>query len=136
MALRVCQAELIERLDVITAAWAVEVLTLKLYKSNTTPPVDGDVAGNYTECDFGGYVSQVLGTFPASSWVSPRATTTAAAQVFTASGASANVVYGYFVVDAGGLLVFAERNAAGGVTIGSVGQTYTVTPVMTLRSEF
>lgn len=136
MALRVCQAKLLAILDAITAVWDADNVVLRLYKNNVTPPVDGDVVGNYTEADFGGYASQVLSVFPASSWVSPRATTTAAAQVFTATGASANTIYGYYVTDSGGLLVYAERNAAGGVVIGSAGQTYTVTPVMTLRDEF
>lgn len=136
MALRVCQAELIRLLDLVTADWAADGLTLHLYKNNFTPPVDADVVGNYTECDFGGYASQALSAFPGSSWATPRATTTGAAKVFTATGASANVVYGYYVTNSAGDLVWAERNAAGGVTIGSAGQTYTVTPVMTNRDEF
>lgn len=104
-------------------------LTLKLFTSNTTP-ADTDTAATYTEAAGGGYAAKTL---TAANWtvaqVSGIATASYAQQEFTFTGALTDSVsiYGYFVVDADGVLVYAER-AAAAYTPANNGDKYNVTP--------
>lgn len=136
MSLKVVQAELLKSLDDWLAATEADSYKIGLFKNNWTP-ANGDTISAVTPADFGGYSGLVtLTNWTAATWVSPRAESTADDVTWTADGSSANTIYGYYVVDGAGNLAWAERRTDGGVTIGSAGQTYTVTPKYTRRSEF
>ena len=104
-------------------------LTLKLFTSNTTPG-QTDVAGTYTEATGGGYAAVTL---TAGSWTVTPANDPSdavyAQQTFTFTGAltASATVYGYYVVDADGVLIYAER-AGSTFTPANNGDTYKVTP--------
>lgn len=109
-------------------------LTLKLFTSNTTP-ADTDTAATYTEAAGGGYAAKTL---TAGSWtvaqVSNIATASYAKQDFAFTGAltGAASVYGYFVVDGSGTLIFAEKRSEGTYTPANSGDVFAVTPVFQL----
>ncbi len=77
--------------------------TLKLFVNDYTP-VEGSVAGDFTEMSTQGYAAKTL---TAASWSSGAY----AQQTWTFDGTGGStVVYGYFVIDAGsGTIMFAER---------------------------
>lgn len=106
-------------------------LTLKLYKSNTTPG-ETDTAGTYTEADFTGYSAAVIDK---DDWtITPGAPTSAVnlQKTFTSSAdQSTQQIYGYFVVDGGGVLMWAERFPAGPYPIANNGDNVKVTPRFT-----
>lgn len=111
---------------------APQDLTLKLYKSNTTPG-ETDTEATYTEADFTGYSAINL---TASSWVlTPGAPSEAAypQQTFTSSaGSQSQAVYGYFLVQqSSGKLIYAERFSDGPYTIVNNGDAIKVTPKIT-----
>lgn len=86
-------------------------LTIKLFKNDVTP-ADTNVAGTYTEASGGGYASKTLTN---GSWtVTPSndpSVATYAQQTWTFTGALTGgaTVYGYYVVNADGVLIWAER---------------------------
>ena len=88
-------------------------LTLKLFATDVTP-ADTDVAGTYTEALGGGYAAKTLSN---GSWTVTPANDPSdaiyAQQTFAFTGplTTNGTVYGYFVVDADGVLVWAERFA-------------------------
>jgi len=110
-----------------------------LYQNNYTP-VDGSVLGDFTEADFDGYTAngQVLGSHSTPAIVSGRATTTWTPKIWTHDGgATANLIYGYYVVD-GSLteLLFAERDPAGPRSLGVLGDAINVFVTFTNKTEF
>lgn len=110
-----------------------------LYKNNWTP-AEGDTISAVTPADFSGYSTVGLATF--SSWASatfstPRWTVTHADVTWTHNGGgTSNDIYGYYVVDGSGNLAWAERYASAPVTLSGSGQSFTVSPKFTRRSEF
>lgn len=86
-------------------------LTLKLFVSDTNP-ADTNVAGDFTEASGGDYSTKTLSN---GSWVVADAagiqTASYAEQTFTFNGALSGgaSIYGYYVVDADGVLVCAGR---------------------------
>ena len=109
---------------------------LKLFSDNQTP-ANSDVASDYTEVAGGGYASINL---TAANWGttggSPTVSLYAPAQTFTFTGATdaPGTIYGYFIVDAGGVLVIAERLPSPPFTPASNGDSITITPRITLAS--
>lgn len=85
--------------------------TLKAFTSNTTP-ADTDTAATYTEASGGGYVAKTLtnGSFTVTVGNDPS-DATYAQQTWTFTGALTGnpTVYGYYVVDADNVLLWAER---------------------------
>lgn len=104
-------------------------LTLKLFTSNTTP-AQTDTAATYTEAAGGGYAAKTLTN---GSWTVATANDPSdavyAIQTWTFTGAltGSATIYGYFVVDADGTLIFAER-ASATYTPANSGDQYSVTP--------
>lgn len=137
MSLKVVQAELLATLQDQVDLFAAGPYKIGLYKNNFTPS-NGSVIGDVMPADFSGYAGlQNLTSWASVTWIDPRASSTHGDVVWTHSGgATANDIYGYYVVDAAGNLAWAERNASAPVTISAAGQTYTVTPKYTRRSEF
>ena len=111
MALVVCDGgELIALKALVNNAAQSTNLTLKLYKSDTTPG-NTDTAATYTEADFTGYSAATL---TGSSWVVTGNPVTYAKQTFTSSAGSQNQnVYGYYIV--------AGAATAGLILFGAVG---------------
>lgn len=89
-------------------------LTLKLFCNDVTP-ADTDTAGTYTEASGGGYAAKTLtnGSWTVASANDPS-DAVYAQQMFTFTGAldTNPTIYGYYVVDADGVLVWAEAIAA------------------------
>lgn len=116
-------------LEHIVGKTAVEALTLKLYKNDYTP-VEGSVAGSFTEADFTGYGSKALA---GASWTVTTGDPTYAGygeQTFTSTAGSQNQpVYGYFIVGATSTTIYwAERFSDGPYTIVNNGDAIKVTP--------
>lgn len=108
--------------------------TLRLYRNNYTP-LETSVAGDFTEANFSGYVAQALPNFPAANYVGPQAETVLPAQNFIHSGGGVdNDIYGYYVTDAGGDLLFAERNPLGPFSI-VPGTSYVVVPYHSIKNQ-
>jgi hypothetical protein len=100
-------------------------LTLRLYMNDWTPS-GIDEADDYEECTFAGYSSQSLSDFgPAylnafgqgqsdtynHQWIMPSLTPT-------------NSIYGYFVTDSNGYLIFADRREEGPFEMDGIGATF------------
>ena len=83
-------------LEMLVNKTAAQNQTLKLFKNNITPS-DTDTAGTYTESTFTGYAASSL---TGASWGAAAAGTITygSQQTFTCSGASAESVYGYYVI--------------------------------------
>lgn len=107
-----------------------ETLTLHLYANNYTP-VETSVVGDFTEATFSGYSGGVA----LSNWTAPAivggVATSAADPVDQThnGGATSNTVYGFFVKNVAGDLVWAERDPSP-VVMNAAGQIYRVYPVM------
>lgn len=103
-------------------------LTLKLFATNVTP-VDTHTAGSYTEAAGGGYASKTLtnGSWTLTTGNDPS-DVVYAAQTFTFTGALTTnaTIYGYYVVDAAGTLIFAE--AVTSFTPANNGDNLAITP--------
>lgn len=86
-------------------------LTMKLFVNDVTP-ADTNTAGSFTEATGGGYVSKTLtnGSWTITVGHDPS-DATYAAQTWTFTGplTTNTTVYGYFVTDADGTLIFADR---------------------------
>ncbi len=89
-------------------------LTLKLFVTDVTPS-DTSVAGDFTEATGGGYAAKTLSN---ASWTvtvgNDPSDAVYAQQTYTFTGALTTNpdIYGYFVVDADGTLVWAEKFAS------------------------
>ena len=109
---------------------------VRLFTNDHTPTVD-DVAADYTELAAGWYAPVVLSGWSPPTYTAPRAETSATPASWTNSDAPGSdvVVYGYFVLDADGDLVWAERDPDAPVTIFGGGYTYDVAAQRTLKNE-
>ena len=103
--------------------------SLKLFGNNQTPAV-GSVAGDFTEIAGAGYAAVSLA---AASWAyTPGVPSFAlyAVQLFAFTGAlnAPGTIYGYYILDALGNLVCAERLASPPFTPAVNGDAVAVTP--------
>lgn len=87
--------------------------------------------GDFTEANFDGYARQNPGTWTGPFFADPVASIQASLCTFNCTGSTTpNTIYGYFAVNnSDGLLIWAEKNPAGPVTINANGQTYVVVPI-------
>lgn len=136
MALKVPNVGVISQLDLLSALMDASWV-MHLFQNDYTP-VAGTVIGDFTEATFSGYAGGITLTNPsAAAMVGARASTTFDDNLWSHSGgATSNLIYGYYVVDGGGGLQFAQRDSSGPRSMAALGDTYRVTPVYTLRSEF
>ncbi len=110
-------------------------LTVKLYSNDVTPAQD-DVAGDYTEVTGGGYADVDIadGTdFTVTAGNPSQAEFADFIEfAFTGTTGGSGIVYGYFIVDANGVLIGAQRGSApSGITIEN-GSLVKVLPIITL----
>lgn len=136
MALKVPRPASLLALDALKTAWLMGA-SLRLFKNNITPG-DADVAATYTEANFTGYAPITLNSWGAAFLnAGNKAESDEINRVFTQTGVGVvSDVYGYYVLTAGGLLMFAERNPGGLVVMDTAGKTYSVLPRFTGISEF
>jgi len=121
--------------DIVLNNITQENLTLKLFKSNTTPAED-DTASTYTEATFTGYAAVTLTLGSWTVTLGSGATKTLAAyaqQTFTSSAnQTTENEYGYYIVGAtSNKLYWAERFTSGPFPIANNGDTIKVTPQIT-----
>ena len=93
---------------------AIVLFTLKLFQNNHVPAVT-DTEANYTEATFSGYAGIDIHALSGAAFVngSGQGEVDCTTQTFSFSGgAISNLVYGAYVVDSAGQLVYAERFAA------------------------
>lgn len=107
-------------------------LTLKLFVNDITP-ADDDVVGDYMEAVGGGYAAKTL---TAGSWsIAPNAGVIEASYaeqvwLFTGGLTTNTTIYGYYIVDADNVLIYAEKAAATFEPANNTG--YIVAPKMKL----
>lgn len=121
-------------LDAATGKTAATAWTLRLFVNNHTP-VNSDTEAQYTEAAGGGYAAIAL---TASNWVTTPGSPTSSAypqQTFTFTGALTTnpTIYGYYVTNAGGKLLYAELLPQP-FTPANPGDNVQVTPQLTLGS--
>lgn len=105
-----------------------DTYTLHLYKNDVTPGV-GMVIGDFDECDFDGYAPQDYANWSAAAYIpgNDEYNSSPDPVVFTAGAAIVpQDVYGVFVTDSFGNLVWAERDPVAPQTMSNPGDTYTV----------
>lgn len=113
---------------------AATAWTLRLY-SNDYTIVAASTEGNLTEVSGGGYAGVAL---TAANWVTTPGSPTSSAyplQTFTFTGTigGSGTVYGYYITNAAGTLVYGERLSAA-FTPAVNGDNIKVTPTITLAS--
>ena len=121
-------------LDAGLGKTAATALTLRLY-SNNQSPMHGDTEADYTEVAGGGYVPIPL---TAGDWTTTPGSPTSSVQplqTFTFSGPTnaPGTVYGYYITNAAGKLIYAELLAAPFTPANNL-DTVAVTPTITLGS--
>lgn len=124
------------RLTAIAADFGA-ALKLCLFTTNIIP-AKTDVAGDYTpsEATFTGYGRITIASWGTPATVANVCKTVGPLCVFTRSGGAVEDVYGYFVLDAGNVLLWAESFPGGPVAMASIGQTLGIIPVMTDESVY
>lgn len=112
-----------------------DTLTLKLYSNNRTPALS-DTAGSYTEVSGGGYAD--IDLLPAgwnTAGGEPGEAEYNVAQDFNFTGATSapSTIYGYYVVNSDGVLMWAERFSADSIPfVPESGSLIRITPRFTL----
>ncbi len=116
---------------------SAENITLKLYKSNTTP-AETDVAATYTVADFTGYVNKTLTSSQAAgTWAVPTASSNLATSTYgttqTWTAGSDQTVYGIYAIFATSLIIcFSQRFSSSKALVGADGDQISVIPRLKL----
>jgi len=110
-------------------------LTLRLFQNNINLAIT-DTAGTYTEATFTGYSAIALGAWGTAFLnASSLAETDEVVRTFSQTGtAVTNTIYGYYITDSGGNLIYAEKNPNGSFAMNTAGLTYSVQPILTLAN--
>lgn len=110
---------------------------LCLFQNNATVN-DATTLAGITEADFDGYAREPLAThWGTPGMVAGRASVDTDLITFTkAAGATTNNIYGYYVVDSAGDLLFLEKDPAAPIAMSTTGDTYSVKITFTEKSEF
>lgn len=109
---------------------------IKLFKSNTTP-THATILADLTEADFGGYAAASLDSPVVGSVLdaSSRAVITWNDVTFTRTGTPTNTIYGYWVNNANGDLLWVER-FDNPIVLDTNGLFIKLTPKLTDMSQF
>jgi hypothetical protein len=121
--------------DYITDRLGTSNYKFRLFTSNTTPGT-ATVIGDFTEATFAGYVAIAANTitWAAATLVGHVANSNGSNIVFNNTSGGAVNVYGVYVTNASGsLLYYAERDPAAPVSV-PAGGSYIYTPNMQLKS--
>lgn len=108
-----------------------------LFKNDYTPDLTSELS-DFTVADYPGYSDLEAANFAFDSYDSQKRAVFLADQLTferTSTGTAQNV-YGYFVTNANGDLVWAERFATGPYTMENSGDQIVFRPRFTFRSEF
>jgi hypothetical protein len=113
----------------------LNTLRLHLFSNNFTPAYP-NVLGDFSECTFTGYASQLMTNWsvPAVNALPPNEDTSDVVHTFTATdGVTPNTIYGYYVTDAASaVLMFAQRtNIAVPAVLDAAGKSYLIQPRIT-----
>lgn len=124
--------------DTLTANWGS--LSVHLYTNNHVP-ADSDTAGSFTEINPAvstWYASQIIASWGAAGVTSANHYGSVGSSVsWTYSGVGGTVdIYGYYVTNGAGVALWAEYFAGAPITLNTVGQVLTLTPVYTQTTEF
>jgi hypothetical protein len=133
--LEVSEDGLIVLLDVLTAKFGAGYKA-GLFRNDVKPTQETSLS-EFEECNFSGYQGLVLLTgWSAATLNGVRADAQAGPVRWVHDGGPmANWVWGYYVVNADGLLVWAQRFCPVPLLLDSEGQTVRVLPSFTLRNE-
>ena len=135
MSLKIVDIGLSKMLDKLLTAYG-NTMQLCLFQNNITP-VGSDTLATYQEATFPGYVRQAITGWLPSTVAASVATSNATQVSFQRSATgTAQTIFGYFVLDGSGNLLFAERDPAAPITLTNQGDTYLITPKFTYLSEF
>lgn len=123
-------------MDLLKGAFGT-TLRFKLYQNNYTPDANS-IISSFTEATFDGYTFLNETVWNASALDgSNRGVSQGGTLTWTKSaGATGNNIYGYFVTDASGNLLWAERGPAAPYPMTTVGQTFQLGPQFSFTTEF
>lgn len=108
---------------------------VKLFSNNFTV-IDATVLGDFTEATYTGYAAQTLaGGAVAGSNTAGRATASWTQQSYTCTGGSSQTIYGYYIVDSTGAILYFAENFATPVVLSNGGAPLLLTPRLTNKSE-
>ena len=107
-----------------------------LYQNDRQPLLDDTIA-DYVQANFSGYLDrQVLTGWTTAAMVGPRAKSSATQLVWKHDGGPvSNLIYGYYVTDKLGNLVFAERFCDGPFEVDRAGRAIRLTPVFSAQNQ-
>ena len=108
-----------------------------LFKNDRTPK-PADVIGDYTEADFSGYDGvKNLTAWTAAVTIAGHGSSSANGVTWTHNGGPTdNLIYGVFVIDNTGALVWAERNPFGPVLVRPANPVFSYSPVFVDTTEY
>lgn len=129
-------AEWLEELAAVLVLFA-GARRVGLYQNDWTMRHDS-VIGQVVPATFSGYAGlQALTGWTAPALLNDQAVSNADPATWTrGAGSVNNWIFGYYVVDAAGVLRWAERDPNGPVAIVVAGNTYRVTPQFSLGSRY
>jgi len=136
MPLVICNNGLISDLTTLVTQYAGG-FQVGLYQNNWTP-VQGSVIGDVTPATFSGYAGLIsLVGWDVPTIVGARAVSAADLVSWVHNGgATSNQIYGVYVVNGSGVLMWAERDPAAPRTMVALNDTYAYVAQHTQRSEF
>lgn len=122
-------------------SWAATfsgALHVRLFKNNLTPTPD-NVVGDFTESTFTGYAAISFGSLGADGWTDTpiyQWAKTAGTYTFNGTGGVNENVYGYYVTDGGGNLLFSHRFAGAPLVCGVGGTSIQVNLTLVNQNLF
>jgi hypothetical protein len=136
MALRVVNLGLLSVLEGLRQTW-LPMLRVGLYQSPVTVE-PSDTIAQIEPAEFSGYTGlRTLSSWGAPQLVGARGVIHHVRVTWLHDGGPVpSLVFGYYVVDVAGTLIWAERTSEGGELIAAAGQFHSVDPTFSQRSEF
>jgi hypothetical protein len=110
-------------------------MTLRLFV-NDHHPAESDVLANYTEASFPGYAPVTINHWGAATVLNHIAAINHPQALFQLSGVGPFPVYGYYVTFSVSQLWWAQRDPAAPVQLVNPGDTYPITPLLTMISQY